>query len=277
VALRIRKYLIPFYATSSAIVLLITDTISSKVIILNLLAIGLLLKADNAVAVLFLSNRYDVMMDNAVGEVDGGASGAARGMFFWTRVQGLLCAYILVGAMYRIEQFVTNCSNLEDFLNQCVVSFNLHHRAPVDPRSADKSTLGVRGLCGGGIPSGTLCCPAETFDSRGHQGQAIGAVVVEEQTRRTPLVQKNKRVCVLVRHLTDVVSVRQLEQTVVDGVTNSSITVGQVSRHSVLQSLGRAPQRRTFLLIPRSLQMTSSLADASSNSLGPSSPEKCLC
>ena len=120
-ALRIRKYLIPLYATSSTIVLLITDTISSKVIILKLLAIGLLLEADNAVAMLFLSNRYDVMMDAVMREVDGSASVAAQGTFFWTRVQGLLCAVILVGAMYRIEQFVRGCDYLYFFLYQIII------------------------------------------------------------------------------------------------------------------------------------------------------------
>merc|ERR1740139_2031215 len=121
VALRIRRFIVPLMATSSTIVLLITDTISSKGIILNLLAIGLLLEADNVVAVLFLSNRYDVMMDAVVREVDDGVSGAARGTFFWTRVQGLLCAVILVGTMFGIEQFVTTCDFLDNFLFALIV------------------------------------------------------------------------------------------------------------------------------------------------------------
>merc|ERR1740139_307354 len=106
VALRIRRFVVPLMATSSTIVLLITNTVSSTGIILNLLAIGVLLEADNVVAVLFLSNRHDAMMDAAVQDVDSGASSAARATFFWTRVQGFLCTVILVGAMSGIEEYV---------------------------------------------------------------------------------------------------------------------------------------------------------------------------
>jgi len=73
------------------------------------------------VAVLFLSNRHNVMMNNAVRKVDSGASGAARGTFFWIQVQGLFCAVILVGAMFDIEQFLGECDCLQVFLYQIIV------------------------------------------------------------------------------------------------------------------------------------------------------------
>ena len=91
--------------------------------------------------------------------------------------------------------------------------------------------------------------------------------------KNTVGLEEQAGVCVLVGHLTDVVSVRQLKQTVVDGATNSSTAVGQVSCHSVLRSPGRALQRRTFRLVTQRLKMTSSLADALSNSRGSWSPE----
>mmetsp|Transcript_9324 Transcript_9324/g.19005 ORF Transcript_9324/g.19005 Transcript_9324/m.19005 type:complete len:542 (-) Transcript_9324:86-1711(-) len=116
VALRIRKFIIPFMATSSTIILLITNPVSSSSIILNLLAISIILEADNVVAVLFLSRHHDAMMNAVVRDVDGGAFGDAHGSFFWSRVQGLLCAVILVGAMVRIDHFVTTCGHLEWFL-----------------------------------------------------------------------------------------------------------------------------------------------------------------
>jgi len=116
VALRIRRFIVPLMATSSTIVLLITDTLSSFAVILNFLAIAIILEADNVVAVLFLNNHRNEIMDDAVRDVDGSVSGAARGSFFWTRIQGLLCAIILVSAMNRIEQYVTACEYLQWFL-----------------------------------------------------------------------------------------------------------------------------------------------------------------
>jgi len=74
------------------------------------------LEADNAIAVLILSNRHEEMMDAAVRDVNSGASSAARGSFFWTRVQGLFCAAVLVGAMFGIERFVHRCDWLQTFL-----------------------------------------------------------------------------------------------------------------------------------------------------------------
>mmetsp|Transcript_63503 Transcript_63503/g.74356 ORF Transcript_63503/g.74356 Transcript_63503/m.74356 type:complete len:576 (-) Transcript_63503:61-1788(-) len=115
-ALRIRKFIIPFFATSSTIILLLTDDISSKSIILNFLTVGFIFEADNVLAVLFLNSRHNELMDEVVKDVDGSASSAARALFFWTRVQGLVCAVILVTFMLFIQQFVTTCEEFGSYL-----------------------------------------------------------------------------------------------------------------------------------------------------------------
>merc|ERR1719469_1833678 len=101
--LRMRKYMIPFCTTSATLVLLLTDDISSKNIILNFLAISLVLEADNVVAVLFLNARRNTFMKNVVRNVDAGATSAARASFFWTRVQGLLCPVLLILFLYYVR------------------------------------------------------------------------------------------------------------------------------------------------------------------------------
>mmetsp|Transcript_18581 Transcript_18581/g.37014 ORF Transcript_18581/g.37014 Transcript_18581/m.37014 type:complete len:562 (+) Transcript_18581:98-1783(+) len=112
VTLRMRKYLIPFCTTSATVVLLLTDNISSKNIILNFLAISLVLEADNVLAVLFLNARRNTFMKNVVRNVDGGAAGAARASFFWTRVQGFLCPILLIIFLYNVNDIVKDCSEL---------------------------------------------------------------------------------------------------------------------------------------------------------------------
>uniref|UniRef100_A0A7S1BUE3 Uncharacterized protein n=1 Tax=Corethron hystrix TaxID=216773 RepID=A0A7S1BUE3_9STRA len=110
IALCIQKYFIPFYAIGSTIVLLITDPISAKSVILNLLAIGVLLEADNVIAVLFLNRQHEEIMEWAAGGVGDEVSIAARKSFFWTRVHGISCAVLLVIELSYIQN-VKDCSD----------------------------------------------------------------------------------------------------------------------------------------------------------------------
>jgi len=72
-------------------------------------------------AVLFLNSRHDKLMRDVVRDVDGGASGAARASFFWTRIQGFLCLVLLILFLATVEKNVTRCEDLYAWLQQIVI------------------------------------------------------------------------------------------------------------------------------------------------------------
>ena len=67
-SLRIRRCLLPFYATIATFVLLITSNISANNIILNFMAITFVTEADNVLAVLFFGTHQRELMEMAAKE-----------------------------------------------------------------------------------------------------------------------------------------------------------------------------------------------------------------
>jgi len=114
-ALRIKRYIVPSLTISATLSLLLTETISSKALILNFLAIGFVLEADNIIAALCLNKSNNELMSNAVKDVNDGVIGSVVS-FSWTRIQGFLCTVVLIFTLYTIEISVTNCDKLGDHL-----------------------------------------------------------------------------------------------------------------------------------------------------------------
>jgi len=112
-----RRCFLPFSATAATLVLLITDDISAKNIILNFLSITFITEADNVLAVLFLRTRHRELMDKTAKEAhESEEFHDSKVAFFWARVQGLFCVVILIIALYFVDKEVKNCDSLEDVL-----------------------------------------------------------------------------------------------------------------------------------------------------------------
>lgn len=117
VSLRIRKYWLPFFATSATVVLLLTGEMSSINVILNFLAVTMVLETDNAIALLFLNGRRTAIMEAVAEDVDGKAIVSAQKAFFWTRAQGFLVTLILLATIiYFHEVEVQDCTLLFKYL-----------------------------------------------------------------------------------------------------------------------------------------------------------------
>merc|ERR1719469_879061 len=116
-ALRFRRCALPFFATDVTLILLITDDISAKNVILNFLSITFISEADNVLAVLFLRTRHKEMMDKAAKEAhESEEFREPKVAFFWARVQGLFCVIVLVIALYSVDKWVKQCDDLAGFL-----------------------------------------------------------------------------------------------------------------------------------------------------------------
>jgi len=123
-ALRMRRCILPFCATAATLVLLITDDISAKNIILNFLSITFITEADNVLAVLFLRTRHRELMDKTAKEAhESEEFHDSKVAFFWARVQGLFCVVILIIVLYFVDEWVKNCDSLEDVLLMYFGSF----------------------------------------------------------------------------------------------------------------------------------------------------------
>jgi len=108
-ALRIRRCFLPFLTTFATLIMLVTDDVSAVNIILNLLAVTFITEADNVMAVLLLQTRHYEAMERAAA---GAAAGDTRLIFFWARLQGVLCVVILVAGVFFIDRLVKDCNNL---------------------------------------------------------------------------------------------------------------------------------------------------------------------
>jgi len=123
-ALRIRRCMIPFWATAATLVLMITNVITAKHIILNFFCIIFLIKADNIAAVLFLGPRQQELIEKTSKEADSEKTAKEAdsektddtdAVWLWARVQGLFCVVILVIALAFIDTMVTDCNGLQNF------------------------------------------------------------------------------------------------------------------------------------------------------------------
>merc|ERR1740124_217381 len=121
-ALRIRRIILPFMATSATLVLLITDNISAKNIILNFLAITFVSEADNVLAVLFLRTHQRELMEKAAKEAhESEEFHDTQVAFFWAHVHGLFYVVVLLIVLFIVDKVVTKCDHLFDFLIGYVV------------------------------------------------------------------------------------------------------------------------------------------------------------
>jgi len=97
VGIRYRKYCLPFQTAAATILLIMTEPISSKSAILNFLAVSLILEADSAIAVLFITNDGRQLMEEVIESVEDSARKDYKEKFFWIRSHTLFCgAWLLL-------------------------------------------------------------------------------------------------------------------------------------------------------------------------------------
>eukprot|EP00588_Corethron_pennatum_P000903 CAMPEP_0194283010 /NCGR_PEP_ID=MMETSP0169-20130528/24494_1 /TAXON_ID=218684 /ORGANISM="Corethron pennatum, Strain L29A3" /LENGTH=317 /DNA_ID=CAMNT_0039028519 /DNA_START=301 /DNA_END=1251 /DNA_ORIENTATION=+ len=118
--LRIRRCMIPFWATAATLILLITNDITAKNIIFNFLVIIFISGSDNVAAVLFLGTRQMELMEKAAKEADSEVSDDSEAVFVWARVQSLFCVVILIIALAFIDRVVKDCDGLQEFADSAL-------------------------------------------------------------------------------------------------------------------------------------------------------------
>eukprot|EP00588_Corethron_pennatum_P024339 CAMPEP_0194311286 /NCGR_PEP_ID=MMETSP0171-20130528/8264_1 /TAXON_ID=218684 /ORGANISM="Corethron pennatum, Strain L29A3" /LENGTH=479 /DNA_ID=CAMNT_0039065319 /DNA_START=35 /DNA_END=1474 /DNA_ORIENTATION=+ len=146
--LRIRRCVLPFSATAATLVLMITNDITAKHIILNFFSIIFLIEADNVAAVLFLGPPQQELMEQTVKEAASekktteaesektapeaesektGTDGASElseedeALWLWSRAQGVFCVVTLAVALAVVDTYVTECNDVQHFAETCLV------------------------------------------------------------------------------------------------------------------------------------------------------------
>lgn len=114
-ALRLRRCVIPFFSITATIVLLVTDDIMAKNIILNLLAIAFITEADNIVAKIFLRSSHMELMTRTVENLDMESLSGSHALFFWTRAQGFSGFILFVIGILWAGKDVEDCSELSQW------------------------------------------------------------------------------------------------------------------------------------------------------------------
>jgi len=116
VALRIRRCILPAFITSATLVLMFTDDVSAKHVILNFLAITSITGMDNVLAALFLGPHHREMMEEAARDVKIDTAFSVGTVFLWSRVQGLFCALVFLVGLVRTDGWIDNCDRLQQVL-----------------------------------------------------------------------------------------------------------------------------------------------------------------
>lgn len=102
--LRIKQYVLPWYATGATVTLLITNDISARNALLNFLAITIVLEADNIIPLLFFHDFSSTDRIVDVANVHG--AGNIRMNFLWTRIFGISCSMMLLWILFDFMSLV---------------------------------------------------------------------------------------------------------------------------------------------------------------------------
>lgn len=114
-ALSIRRFILPFMAVSANVILILTDDISTKHLFLNFLSITFIMESDNVLAMIFLRSSQTELMEKAVESIAVEKLQDIR-FFFLCRMQGLLCATVLMIGLANVDNNVSECGELISYL-----------------------------------------------------------------------------------------------------------------------------------------------------------------
>lgn len=123
IPLRVRRYILPFSVGASAVAIILADSLSSKNILLNLLAIGFVLETDNMLATLLLPRAYVTQANVLVEEVQQVRKNFVFS-FLSSRVFGFVVANLVVIVTFNYNTMESllgdtegTCSDLDEVLN----------------------------------------------------------------------------------------------------------------------------------------------------------------
>ena len=124
IALRVRRFIKPWFITCVVAVLLVMDPLTAKNITLNILAVAMFSEVDRVVAALLLKESQTLKMEKLVKDASGSdLNSIARLSFFWTRLQGCLSVIFLIMFIYFLEELIESCGNLTLYVFIYFLSF----------------------------------------------------------------------------------------------------------------------------------------------------------
>lgn len=123
-ALRIRRFILPLMVVAATILLIITDEMSTKSVILDFLAVTFIMEADNALALFFLRASQADLIEKTVKDSQIETLESSKGIAFWSRVQGLACVIVMLTGLQQVDTIVKDCDNFDEYLvNVAMIPF----------------------------------------------------------------------------------------------------------------------------------------------------------
>lgn len=113
-SLRIRRYMLPGFATAATIALIMNDDGTPKNLVLNFLAIGFISEADNIIAIIWLTTDQRTKIKNTINNIDNDTFNA-RPVFLWNRLHGFLYVIILLSFIHGTKD-IDSCYEIASIM-----------------------------------------------------------------------------------------------------------------------------------------------------------------